>query len=173
MCEADEYPDSVLTKQPKFHLLFPNLAIITGIAWDHINVFPTYQNYTDQFKIFLQKMPENGTVYYYENDPELVTIIQSQQNLPLYFIPYHCLPFEIENEQTFVKYNNQNIPLQIFGNHNLSNFQAAIKVAEHLEVAPEYIAEALATYTPAHKRLEKNGSTEWKNCVSRFCPCTK
>ncbi|HEX8460837.1 MAG TPA: Mur ligase family protein, partial [Segetibacter sp.] len=71
VCEGDEYPASAIEKRPKFHFLFPHVAIITGIAWDHINVFPTFDNYLDQFKIFISKIETGGLLIYNESDEVL------------------------------------------------------------------------------------------------------
>ena len=75
VCEADEYPASAIEKRPKFHFLFPHIAVITGIAWDHINVFPTFDFYLEQFTIFINKIEKSGVLIYNETDEVLKRLI--------------------------------------------------------------------------------------------------
>src|SRR5205807_6062969 len=102
VCEGDEYPASVIEKRPKFHFLFPHLAIITGIAWDHINVFPTFENYVDQFRIFINKIEKNGVLIYNNTDAELIKLIDQHKREDIRYIAYGVLPHTINHGNTSV-----------------------------------------------------------------------
>ena len=135
--EGDEYLSSPIDRRPKFHLYRPNIAVISGIAWDHINVFPTFENYVDQFNIFANKIDQNGYLIYCQEDKELMKMVQSN-TYKCNLIPYKTHPHEIQNNITYLTPNNQfKYPIEIFGNHNLQNLKAAQIVCEKLGVNPE------------------------------------
>jgi UDP-N-acetylmuramate: L-alanyl-gamma-D-glutamyl-meso-diaminopimelate ligase len=94
VCEGDEYPASAIEKRPKFHFLFPHIAILTGIAWDHINVFPTFENYLEQFAIFISKIEPEGMLIYNEEDGVLKKLVEENRRADLAYLPYgvpqHC-----------------------------------------------------------------------------------
>jgi UDP-N-acetylmuramate: L-alanyl-gamma-D-glutamyl-meso-diaminopimelate ligase len=122
--EGDEYLTSPIDRRPKFHLYKPNIALISGIAWDHINVFPTFENYIEQFDIFLNQIVEGGAVIYCMDDINVKKVCESNKN-NIHKIPYSLPPYVIENDITEIIYNNSNYPLQIFGKHNLLNLNGA------------------------------------------------
>tara|TARA_X000000950_G_scaffold70898_2_gene87964 strand:+ start:2671 stop:4032 length:1362 start_codon:yes stop_codon:yes gene_type:complete len=152
--EGDEYLSSPIDRRPKFHLYRPNIAVISGIAWDHINVFPSFENYVDQFNIFANKIDQNGYLIYCQEDKELMKMVQSNSyNCKL--IPYNTLPHEIQNNITYLTPNNQfKYPIEIFGNHNLQNLKAAQIVCEKLGVNPEKFYLSIADFKGASKRME-------------------
>ncbi len=152
--EGDEYLSSPIDRRPKFHLYRPNIAVISGIAWDHINVFPTFENYVDQFNIFANKIDQNGYLIYCQEDNELMKMVQSN-TYKCNLIPYKTHPHEIQNNITYLTPNNQfKYPIEIFGNHNLQNLKAAQIVCEKLGVNPEKFYLSIADFKGASKRME-------------------
>lgn len=154
VCEGDEYPASVLEKRPKFHFLFPHIAIITGIAWDHINVFPTFDIYLEQFRIFIGKIEKGGILIYNENDETLKQLVQEQKREDIRYQPYSVPQHKIEAGITNVTIENASGALKVFGDHNLLNLQAAWYACKELGVEPQEFVAAVADFTGAAKRLE-------------------
>lgn len=154
VCEADEYPASIIEKRPKFHFLFPHIAVITGIAWDHINVFPTFENYLDQFRIFISKIEKGGHLIYNESDDVLNTLVQSQDRSDIEYHPYNVPPHTIENGVTKITIDGNEATLKVFGNHNLLNIHAAWLVCKQLGVKVDEFLKAISSFTGAAKRLE-------------------
>lgn len=162
VCEADEYPASVIEKRPKFHFLFPHIAVITGIAWDHINVFPTFDNYLEQFKIFIQKIESGGSLVYNESDEVLKKLVEEYHRPDIYYHKYNVPEHTISNGVTQINIEGKEKGLKIFGNHNLLNLHAAWLVCKQLEVSIEEFLKGISTFTGAAKRLEllaKNDNT--------------
>ncbi|MEO8568905.1 MAG: Mur ligase family protein [Ginsengibacter sp.] len=154
VCEADEYPASTIEKRPKFHFLFPHIAVITGIAWDHINVFPTFDFYLEQFVVFINKIEKNGVLIYNETDPVLKNLIEINIREDLKYIPYSLPTYFIEDGTTSVMIENEKTKLKIFGNHNLLNMEAAFHVCKELKIDDHIFAEAISDFTGASRRLE-------------------
>lgn len=154
VCEADEYPASVIEKRPKFHFLFPHIAVITGIAWDHINVFPTFNFYLDQFSIFIDTIVSGGVLIYNNTDEVLQKLIDKNARKDIQYIPYAVPVHAIENGVTTVTIGKEKTTLKIFGNHNLLNLHAAYYVCKQLGVSDKDFCNAIATFSGAAKRLE-------------------
>ncbi len=154
VCEADEYPASTIEKRPKFHFLFPHIAVITGIAWDHINVFPTFEFYLEQFTIFIEKIEKGGILIYNTTDETLKKLVEQNKRGDIHYIPYFLPTYFIENGVTSVMIEEEKTALKIFGNHNLLNLQAAYYVCKELNVNEHIFAKAIADFTGASKRLE-------------------
>ena len=154
VCEADEYPASVIEKRSKFHFLYPHIAVITGIAWDHINVFPTFDFYLEQFKIFIDKIEKEGVLIYNETDEILKKLADDNKRDDIKYLPYHIPDHSIENGITNVMIGKDKTQLKIFGNHNLLNLQAAYHVCKELGINDDDFANAIAGFTGAAKRLE-------------------
>jgi len=153
VCEGDEYPASALERQPKFHFLHPHIAVLTGIAWDHINVFPTFDNYLQQFTIFLDRIEPGGVLIYNDTDPvlrELVTSHPGGFRRIAYGIPAH----RIESGITLVTLEGQTDKLKVFGEHNLLNLHAAYLVCRELGIPTPVFLEGMAEFPGAAKRLE-------------------
>ena len=151
--EGDEYLSSPIDRRPKFHLYNPNIALLSGIAWDHINVFPTFENYVKQFDIFVNKIEQNGSLIYFNQDQEINKIVEnSAANIE--FIPYSTPEYKIENSVSFLIHNNKKIALEIFGEHNLQNLTGARLVCEQMGVSSEQFYEAIQSFSGASKRLE-------------------
>ncbi len=159
--EGDEYLSSPIDKRPKFHLYNPDIAVVSGIAWDHINVFPTFENYVEQFRIFINKVNSNGTVIYFEEDKILNNVVLNSTSTSTK-IAYRSFPNKIKNGITYIKSENDEIPLEIFGEHNLQNLNAAYHVCLQLNIKSIDFFNAIRSFKGASKRLElvkKNKST--------------
>jgi UDP-N-acetylmuramate: L-alanyl-gamma-D-glutamyl-meso-diaminopimelate ligase len=152
--EGDEYLSSPIDRRPKFLHYRPHVAIITGVAWDHINVFPTYEEYCQQFALLLENMEPAAKLFYFEQDGDLVNIIQQSQSA-ITTIPYKAFEARIQDGKTLVqKPQNQEITLPIFGNHNLANLSAARHACLELGVTDVQFWEAAQSFTGAAKRLQ-------------------
>lgn len=160
VCEGDEYPASTLEKRPKFHFLAPHIAVLTGIAWDHINVFPTFENYLEQFRIFLQKIEKGGSLVYNETDPVLRELVQQNRREDIAYFPYAVPAHTIARGKTTIEIEGQKAALKIFGNHNLLNLHAAWLVCRQLGVSAQDFVQSLSSFTGAAKRLELLGQNE-------------
>jgi UDP-N-acetylmuramate: L-alanyl-gamma-D-glutamyl-meso-diaminopimelate ligase len=154
ICEGDEYPASPIVKKPKFHFLFPHIAIITGIAWDHINVFPTFEIYLEQFIIFISKIEPGGTLIYNQSDPVLNQLVQSNPRKDIHYLPYQLPEHSIEKGITHITLEDAYGNLQVFGEHNLLNLQAAWLVCKQLGLSATEFLQAMQDFTGAAKRLE-------------------
>ena len=154
VCEADEYPASTIEKRPKFHFLFPHIAVITGIAWDHINVFPTFDFYLEQFITFISKIEKNGCVIFNETDEVLKKMVEDNARKDIQYIPYSLPKHSIENGITQVFVGEEKTDLKIFGNHNLLNLHAAYLVCKELGMEDAVFTKGIATFEGAAKRLE-------------------
>ncbi|MCB0821877.1 MAG: peptidoglycan synthetase [Bacteroidales bacterium] len=152
--EGDEYLTSPLDKRPKFHLYEPDIALISGIAWDHINVFPTFEMYVDQFRIFADLITPYGTLVYCEADPEVKKIGDNSRN-DIDKKPYGLPSFKVKEGITYVLLDGQKIPLKVFGEHNLLNINGARLVCNQLGVSDAAFYEAIQSFSGASKRLEK------------------
>lgn len=151
--EGDEYLTSPIDLRPKFHLYNPNIALISGIAWDHINVFPTFDIYLEQFRIFRDKICPNGYIIYCKED-ENVKNISEKSREDIKQLPYGVIPHKIENGKTTVIWNNKEYPLEIFGKHNLMNLYGAMLVCQSIGVKNEDFLLSIGSFKGASKRLE-------------------
>ena len=152
--EGDEYLSSPIDMRPKFHLYQPNIALISGIAWDHINVFPTYEGYVEQFSIFVDSIVKGGSVTYNEEDPEVKRIVEASENT-IRKLAYHTPDFTVENGQTLLTTPEGDLPIEVFGKHNLNNLSGAKWICQHMGVDEDDFYEAISTFKGASKRLEK------------------
>ena len=151
--EGDEYLSSPIDRRPKFHLYNPDIAVVSGIAWDHINVFPTFENYVQQFRIFVDKVSQSGKVIYFEDDEVLKEVVLSSTSKATK-IPYRTFPNQIKNGITYIRTNEKSIPLEIFGEHNLQNLNAAYHVCIQVGVKSVDFFKAIRSFKGASKRLE-------------------
>lgn len=154
ICEGDEYPASAIEKKPKFHFLFPQVAILTGIAWDHINVFPTFDFYLEQFTIFIHKIEPNGLLIYNESDPVLKELVLKQVRRDIRYQPYSLPQHQIKEGKTTIQIEEVSGSLAVFGNHNLLNLHAAYYACKELGVSVADFVQAIGSFTGAAKRLE-------------------
>jgi len=152
--EGDEYLASPIDRRPKFHLYHPHIAVISGIAWDHINVFPTFENYIDQFRIFIQLIEKGGRVIYSEDDSTLKQLCEESPHPAIDYIPYGVPSHQIENGVTYLNTASGTVPLQIFGSHNLLNLNAAWQVCKAVGITNAQFLQAISSFKGAAKRLE-------------------
>lgn len=152
--EGDEYLSSPIDRRPKFHLYQPNIALLSGIAWDHINVFPTYENYVEQFKIFVDSIVKGGSINYNEEDPEVKRVVEASENT-IRKLPYHTPEYTVENGQTLLETPEGPLPIEVFGKHNLNNLAGAKWICQHMGIDEDDFYEAITTFKGASKRLEK------------------
>lgn len=152
--EGDEYLSSPIDRRPKFHLYHPHIAILTGIAWDHINVFPTFEMYTEQFKIFSDLIQPGGHLIYFNEDAHLQKIASSTRK-DIHLHPYNTHTHQIQADTTYLQTPDQAlIPLQVFGKHNLQNIQAACEVCRLSGISDAVFYEAMSEFGGAAKRLQ-------------------
>ena len=151
--EGDEYLTSALDLRPKFHLYKPDIALVSGIAWDHMNVFPTFENYIEQFRIFMEMIPDSGALIYCNADPEVKNAVETvhgnMKKLP-YGVPKHT----VSDGKTILHTAEGDFPLMIFGNHNLMNLEGARLVCNQLNISNSDFYKAISTFKGASNRLE-------------------
>ena len=156
--EGDEYLSSPIDRRPKFHLYKPHVALISGIAWDHINVFPTYDNYVDQFDEFCKVIEDDGVLVYNEEDAD-TKMVSLKQKDRLLIVPYSTPQYDVNEEGTVIHFGGDKFPLKIFGAHNLQNLFGALNVVKALGISPVDFLKAMKLFTGAGKRLEKVSET--------------
>lgn len=154
ICEADEYPASTIERRPKFHFLFPHIAVLSGIAWDHINVFPTFENYLEQFRIFINKIESGGLLVYNQLDDVLKQLVETNDRNDIHYLPYKLPENMIENGVTYMEKDGKSVRLNVFGDHNLMNAEAAYLVCKELGIDDQTFLTAISSFEGAAKRLE-------------------
>ena len=152
--EGDEYLSSPIDRRPKFHLYQPNIALLSGIAWDHINVFPTYENYLEQFQIFVDSIVKGGSITYNEEDQDLKKVIDASENT-IRKMPYQTPEYSVENGVTLLETPEGPMPIEVFGKHNLNNLAGAKWICQNMGVDELDFYEAITTFKGASKRMEK------------------
>ena len=165
--EGDEYLSSPIDRRPKFHLYQPNIALISGIAWDHINVFPTYENYVAQFEEFIAKITAGGILVYNAEDPEVLRVAEAATN-PIRKLPYVTPEYEVSNGVTLLSTPEGPMPIEVFGAHNLNNLAGAKWICQNMGVDEAEFYEAIATFKGASKRLEKIAESTSKVAYKDF-----
>lgn len=151
--EGDEYLTSPIDLRPKFHLYHPHIALLTGIAWDHINVFPTFDTYVEQFRVFTQLIERDGKLVYFKGDEVLCTIA-SEVREDITSLPYDTPEYKVTDGKTSLLYQNKSLPLQIFGEHNLQNLMGALTVCKQLGVKETDFFRVIADFGGAANRLQ-------------------
>ncbi len=152
--EGDEYLSSPIDRRPKFHLYQPNIALVSGIAWDHINVFPTLNMYVDQFKVFMESIINGGALVYNDDDGEVKQLAETITN-PIRKFPYNTPEYRVEDGETLLLTPEGEMPIEVFGAHNLSNLAGAKWICQHMGIDQDEFYEAIASFKGASKRLEK------------------
>ncbi|WP_422348896.1 UDP-N-acetylmuramate--L-alanine ligase [Flagellimonas sp.] len=152
--EGDEYLSSPIDRRPKFHLYQPNIALLSGIAWDHINVFPTYANYVEQFQIFVDGIVRGGSITFNAEDKEVAKVVESSENAIRKF-PYSTPDHKVVDGVTFLETPEGDMPVEIFGKHNLNNLAGAKWICQQIGVDEADFYEAIASFKGASKRMEK------------------
>ncbi|MDC3337534.1 Mur ligase family protein [Flavobacteriales bacterium] len=151
--EGDEYLSSPIDRRPKFHLYQPDIALLSGIAWDHVNVFPTFSNYVEQFDTFIDKITLDGALIYFDGDKEVVSVAErARKEIRKYTYGTH--DHFIEEGVTCLKTDVGDVRIAIFGDHNLQNLNGAKLVCRELGISEDQFYVAIATFKGASKRLE-------------------
>ncbi len=166
--EGDEYTASILDLRPKFHLYRADIALISGIAWDHINVFPTYEKYKEQFSLFIDSMESGGFLVYNADDEEVRTLCESHTRSDISKIPYRVPDYVVENEHFTVLFENRHYPLKVFGKHNLSNLAGACEVAYLAGLPRADFWRASSSFSGASNRLQLLAIGERGVCYKDF-----
>ena len=157
--EGDEYLSSPIDSRPKFHLYKPNIALLSGIAWDHINVFPTWDIYVEQFKIFIDSIIKGGSITYNIEDAEVKKVVENSENTIRKF-PYQTPDYRVKNGITILETDEGSMPIEIFGKHNLNNLAGAKWICQQIGIDENDFYEAISTFQGASKRLEKIAETD-------------
>jgi UDP-N-acetylmuramate: L-alanyl-gamma-D-glutamyl-meso-diaminopimelate ligase len=152
--EGDEYWASPIHNVPKFHLYKPNLALISGIAWDHVNVFPSFSNYKEQFHAFVRQVEPNGTVVYNAEDPEVREVIDKSERVDISFVPYSTPNYERLGSDFFIISMLGRFKVSVKGKHNLQNLSGALEVAKRMGVSEETFLHSMGTFRGADRRME-------------------
>ena len=165
--EGDEYLSSPIDRRPKFHLYQPNIALLSGIAWDHINVFPTFDNYVEQFEIFVNQITKGGILVYNEEDVTVKKVAEESTN-PIRKIPYTTPTYTVEDGTTLLDTPEGPMPIEVFGAHNLNNLVGAKWICQNMGVDEADFYEAIASFKGASKRLEKIAEGKGKVAYKDF-----
>lgn len=159
--EGDEYLSSPIDRRPKFHLYHPHVALLSGIAWDHINVFPIFEMYLEQFSIFANLIEKDGALFFYGGDEHLQDIAKELRN-DIYTEAYTEHSSIIRNEKTLLISDNKEVPIEIFGKHNLQNIAGAKLVCNKVGITNEQFYRAISSFQGAARRLQLLASNN--NC---------
>ena len=154
LLEGDEYLSSAIDSQPKFLWYKPEIALISGIAWDHVNVFPTFEDYISQFEKFIYSIVEGGVLFYNEEDKELKSLVENCSH-PVKKIPYVTPEHTVDNGITYLNTSEGSLPLSVFGTHNLMNLAGARWISQLMGVDVSDFYEAIPSFTGAAKRMER------------------
>ncbi|MGV3697295.1 UDP-N-acetylmuramate--L-alanine ligase [Flavobacterium sp.] len=165
--EGDEYLSSPIDRRPKFHLYQPNIALLSGIAWDHINVFPTFGNYVEQFEIFVNQITKGGILVYNEEDETVKKVAEESANT-IRRLPYSTPGYSVENGTTLLDTPEGPMPIEVFGAHNLNNLAGAKWICQSMGVDEADFYEAIASFKGASKRLEKIAEGKGKVAYKDF-----
>jgi UDP-N-acetylmuramate: L-alanyl-gamma-D-glutamyl-meso-diaminopimelate ligase len=165
--EGDEYLSSPIDRRPKFHLYQPNIALLSGIAWDHINVFPTFENYVEQFEIFVNQITKGGILVYNEEDDTVKKVAEETTNT-IRRLPYQTPTYSVENGTTYLDTPEGPMPIEVFGAHNLNNLAGAKWICQNMGVDEADFYEAIASFKGASKRLEKIAEGKGKVAYKDF-----
>ena len=165
--EGDEYLSSPIDRRPKFHLYQPNIALLSGIAWDHINVFPTYENYIEQFEIFVNQITKGGILVYNEEDTTVKSVAEQTTNT-IRRLPYTTPNYSVEEGVTLLDTPEGFMPIEVFGAHNLNNLAGAKWICQNMGVDESDFYEAISSFKGASKRLEKIAEAKGKVAYKDF-----
>lgn len=152
--EGDEYPSSPIDLRPKFHLYKPHIAVISGIAWDHINVFRTFDTYVNQFRTFIRSIESPGKLIYCASDPMVKELCAAEDREGLTLYPYYIPDHEVVGGKTFLVHEGNRFPICLFGKHNLLNIEAARRVCQQIGVGHTDFLESMETFKGASNRME-------------------
>lgn len=157
--EGDEYLASPIEMRSKFLFYHPHISLISGVAWDHFNVFPTFDSYTDTFNKLADGMERPGVLLYDETDLDAKAIGDKERE-GIERIPYKAYPYSVRDGKAFVQTPDGEVELAIFGEHNMKNLNGARIILEKIGITEEQFFTALKTFTGAAKRLETLGKSD-------------
>lgn len=160
--EGDEYLTSPIDRVPKFHKYHPHIAVISGIGWDHVNVFPTFDCYLEQFRVYVNTIENGGCLIFDKNDAEAKKIAD-KANVKTFGYDIH--PYSTEGEHTYLLLNGNKIKVQIFGEHNMKNINAAYNVCKQIGISDDVFYKAIKTFKGASRRLELMCENKEKNVL--------
>lgn len=152
--EGDEYLCSALDPTPKFLRYQHHIGLISGVAWDHANVFPTEEEYLKQFDKFADQTPKSGILIFCDSDP-MVSVVGNKQRADVISVPYKAHSHALENGQEYLTNGKERIPIKIFGNHNLQNINGAKELLKKIGISSEQFYKAISSFEGAAGRLEK------------------
>lgn len=152
--EGDEYLCSALDPTPKFLRYQHHIGLISGVAWDHANVFPTEEEYLKQFDKFADQTPKSGILIFCDSDP-MVSVVGNKQRTDVISVPYKAHSHALENGQEYLTNGKERIPIKIFGNHNLQNINGAKELLKKIGISSEQFYKAISSFEGAAGRLEK------------------
>lgn len=152
--EGDEYLSSALERRSKFHFYHPHIVLFSGIAWDHFNVFPTFESYVKTFEELADRLPKAGSLYFDETD-DILRVIGQKDRADVAAHPYKAHPYRVENGQVILQTKTGEVPIQLFGEHNMKNLEGARLILEKLGITSAQFYEAIPSFKGAAKRLEK------------------
>lgn len=156
--EGDEYTTSPLDLTPKFLHYKHHIALLSGIAWDHYNVYPTLENYVEQFELLLDSSQENSTLIFCQEDQATVELVEEKQKAGITYLPYQAHKHVVTDGKTsLIRPNDDLVPLQIFGQHNMENLNGAFLVLKQMGITDDQFYEAIQTFKGAAKRLQTMG----------------
>lgn len=151
--EGDEYSSSPLDKTPKILNYHHHIGLISGIAWDHMNVFPTEESYVKQFELFADATPKGGSLVICEED-NIATIIGNKQREDVNIMLYNTHAHRVKDGQMYLKSPVGDIPMQIFGNHNLQNISGAYQICKRIGLSDQQFYSAISSFKGAAKRMQ-------------------
>ena len=157
--EGDEYLSSAMELRPKFHFYKPHTALLSGIKWDHINVFPTFENYLEQFSLFVDSIPDKGNLIYYVKDKNLQELA-AQVSGRIKTIKYDTPSHEVRDHKTYLKTESGEYELAVFGDHNLQNLEGARLVCETLGIEASKFYQEILDFKGAARRLDLLGENK-------------
>ena len=158
--EGDEYLTSPIDRVPKFHKYHPHIAVISGIGWDHVNVFPTFDSYLEQFRIYVDTIENGGCLIYDDNDAEAKKIAANAK-VPTYGYDIH--KYITDGESSYLLFNDKKIKIQVFGEHNMKNINAAYHVCKQIGIDDVTFYQAISSFKGASRRLELLFENKSKN----------
>ncbi len=156
LLEGDEYPSAPQDNQPKFLHYQHHIGLISGIAWDHMNVYPTFEDYIAPFEQFADRTPKAGSLIFSQDD-SLASVIGAKERQDVQQIPYQTHPHKVIDGNTYLLYLDEKVPIQIFGEHNLKNISGALHICKQIGVAAQDFYRAISSFEGAPGRLEKIG----------------
>ena len=165
--EGDEYLTSPIDPRPKFHLYKPPVAVISGIAWDHINVFPTKEFYEKQFELFVKTIQPKGHLVFAQNDKSALKV-SKKAGTDITLLPYTEHPFEVKNNATYLKNSDELVKIKVFGKHNLENIAAALNVCKIVGITESEFYKSIASFSGAARRMQKLASNETVDVFTDF-----